>query len=290
MDDRKKSVIISALVAFTLTVLIAVVCSLTQNTAVLIGFLGAYVSIAISLLFDSLNKIRQLRETNQVFGKVINDQQALDFCTRSVNQLAKSAGYTDQVYKGLLKNRLNNINNEMDKLSSGVFEFKAESWRKPWRELLSRKEVKLYRSVSLVKSERYWQDKPGKESIEFNKSIAGRVCIERIFIIWDNLWESDKIKEWILDQKQGGIKVFVVKKSELPAQEELLHDFGIYGDIAVGYQILDEECNTLKFKLSFNKDYYLKTEERFNQLKVYSTEDSTRDFLSLINAGVTVNC
>ena len=91
----------------------AILCVLTQNTVVLIGFTGAYLSIVISLLFDSIGKIKLLGETNQILGDIIHNQHVLDFYKQSFSKLSNAANYTDPMYKRLLENKLNEIGTEL---------------------------------------------------------------------------------------------------------------------------------------------------------------------------------
>ena len=58
------------------------------------------------------------------------------------------------------------------------------------------------------------------------------------------------------------------------------------GDVAVGYQILDENCNTVRFNFYFDKEYHKKTIERFDKLGLYATEQSTDEYFSSQYVGV----
>ena len=64
--------------------------------------------------------------------------------------------------------------------------------------------------------------------------------IERVFIIDDFLWPPSarlpctELRTWIQDQADHGINVSVLRTSELQDEHELLRDYGIYGELAVG--------------------------------------------------------
>ena len=286
MKDKQKTFLFHGFIVIVLSLLMAVVCSITQNVIIIVTFIGGYISIVISLLIDVLFKMKDLKETNQFFGSIVKDKHLFDFYKDTIDKISSANKYDDPHFKDLLEAKLNDVKTELSDISRGVFEFRAESWRKPWREILSRKDVKYYYSASLVKSKDYWQNRPGKESIHFNKEILNRTKTKRIFIIWDEVWDNQQIKDWIIDQKNSGIEVLVARRNELPVEEDVIHDFGIYGDVAVGYQILDENCNTVRFNFYFDKEYHKKTIERFDKLGLYATEQSTDEYFSSQYVGV----
>ena len=61
------------------------------------------------------------------------------------------------------------------------------------------------------------------------------------------------IRPWIDEQNDHGIWVSLVRESEIAAEPDLLADFGIYGDRAIGIQELDEQSRTLRFVLHFDR-------------------------------------
>lgn len=281
MPIKEKYTITGVFIVASLTLLIGVVYLITTSTIVLLGLLGTYISIVISLLFVYLEKMNVLEEQSQITTDITMNPLIWEFYEKSIIHLQKVINYDDSVYKDLFMQTLNDFNMEISRIASGIFVFRAESWRRPWQQLLSQKDVLFYYSVALVKCEQYWQDKPGKASIELNKEMASRVDTKRIFIIRDAIWDNQNIKKWISDQQNSKITVAVVRKSEIPSEEDLFHDFGIYGNRAVGYQFLDEQCNTTRFELHFDRETYMKTLDMFRKLELYATEEATNEYLSL---------
>ena len=109
--------------------------------------------------------------------------------------------------------------------------------------------------------------------------MTSRLKTKRIFIIWEEVWDGLDIRRWIQDQQDSGIEVAVVRRGEIPIDEDLFYDFGIYGKRAVGYQFLDNDCSTMKFELHFDREMYQKTLNRFRNLELYANAESTREYL-----------
>jgi hypothetical protein len=124
----------------------------------------------------------------------------------------------------------------------------------------------------------YWQDQPGKQSMRANFQAAKRgVEIERIVILNSAVWDADDIlpagelKTWLDDQRERGIKLSLVRESEIGGEVDLLCDFGIYGDRATGVQELDEQSRTLRFILFFDKQSIKLAQDRWARLSLYAT-------------------
>jgi hypothetical protein len=111
------------------------------------------------------------------------------------------------------------------------------------------------------------------------------VEIERIVILGSTLWAPGEIfpvpevRGWIHEQHERGIKVFLVRESEIGGEADLLCDFGIYGDRATGIQELDEEAKTARFILLFDKQSIKLAQDRWARLSLYTT--SYTDLLAL---------
>jgi hypothetical protein len=183
------------------------------------------------------------------------------------------------VFHDLITDEFDEIYLKIENYSKGVIEYYGETWRNPWQKILEKDDVLFYYSVALVKSENYWQDNPGKSAIDFNKELAKRKKIKRIFILWDSVWTSDKIKQWIKSQKESGIEIAVIPKTELLSEENLLYDLGIYGNVAVGYQYFDSDCKTKKFEFHFNTAKYNSTLKRFYYIEAHTRKEITDSFL-----------
>ena len=270
----------SILLGIVLALIIGIVYLLTENTFALLGLLGVYLSVVISLLLSSLEKFSTLEEQNRIATTIRQNPTTWSFYQNTIPSITAATEFENDVYKTLFGQVVNDFNMQLSMLASGSFEFRGESWRRPWQQLLSQENVTFYRSAALVKSPGYWQDQPGKSSIAFNESISSSVQTKRIFVIWDELWHDEKLRQWILNQKNSGIEVAVVRRSEIPREEDLLHDFGIYGDKAVGYQFLTEDGTTDRFELHFGREMHANTSDRFSKLELYATPETTEAYLS----------
>ena len=281
MTKTTRATTISLLSGIVLSLVVGLVYAIAQNTLVLLGVLGVYLSIVISFLLSQSERLRAIEEQNEIAGGIARNPLARRFYEDTGAHFAEADRIEDSVYKGLLTGAIDDFRMKLACLSSGVCEFQAESWRKPWQELLSQDDVAFYYSVALVKSPSYWQNQPGKASISHNKMVASTIRTKRIFIIWDAVWEDQGIRDWIAEQEATGIDVAVVRRSEIPAEEDLLHDFGIYGERAVGYQFLDSDCRTLKFEFHFGREMHQKTLDRFKTLELYATAESAAEYLAM---------
>jgi len=61
------------------------------------------------------------------------------------------------------------------------------------------------------------------------------------------------------------------RESDIESEPDLPLDFGIYGELAVGTQSLDEECRTREFLLDFNAEAVKLAEDRWRRLKLHAT-------------------
>lgn len=61
-----------------------------------------------------------------------------------------------------------------------------------------------------------------------------------------------------------------MRLSDLDEEPDLVADFGIYGDDAVGRQVVDFEGKTQKFQIHFDEDHLREAEERWDRLLLYS--------------------
>lgn len=186
----------------------------------------------------------------------------------------------DPVYRAIALDRLTALADDVEKVAAGTIVFDGtETWRIVYEQLLRSPGLHLYRSVAWVQNESYWQDEPGRQSMQLNLELhrAERVNIERIVIIADNLWPRgeefpcEQIRQWVHEQHSCAIWIKLVRESALKNERELLADMGIYGSRAVGVQELDEDCRTTRFALTFDFDEVAQAEERWKRLAVYAT-------------------
>jgi hypothetical protein len=210
----------------------------------------------------------------------------LAYC-RALTALAKQ---TDPLLREIAALKLASVNAQIASIAAGTVVFAGtETWRTVYEQLLAGGTVREYRSVAWVRSADYWQDPPGRQSMRANfEAVHRRVLIERIVVLPDTLWPdhrrlpSTTIRPWIHEQHNHGLHIVLVRESALSTEPDLLADFGIYGDRAVGTQELDERSRTVRFTLSFDPQAVRLADDRWRRLSVFgipyqSLLESTND-------------
>jgi hypothetical protein len=142
----------------------------------------------------------------------------------------------------------------------------------------------LSATVAWVRTNDYWNDVPGRQSMQFNYELVGRgFRIERVHILSDELWPFDQklptggILEWLVEQRGRGIYVSLLRGSDLSKEPDLVRDFAIYGDRATGTQELDEQSHTVRFVLAFDEQTIRQSLDRWERLKLFSSSFVYRD-------------
>jgi hypothetical protein len=189
----------------------------------------------------------------------------------------------DPILREMALLKLASVSGDVKTLAGGSVAFGCtEAWRRVYDEILDSPDIVKYRSVAWVRSPEYWQDQPGRQSMEANfRAVRRRVRIERIVILSDELWPkvqllpSAPILGWLENQHNHGIWLTLVRESELGGESDLPADFGIYGERAVGTQELDERCRTLRFSLDFSPGTVRLALERWQRLSVYAVSFSS---------------
>jgi hypothetical protein len=106
-------------------------------------------------------------------------------------------------------------------------------------------------------------------------AVHKRVLIERIVVLSDALWPDDRglpeepIQPWLYEQHNHGLHLVLVRESSLSGEPDLLADFGIYGDRALGTQELDERSRTVRFTLSFDPQAVRLANDRWRRLSIF---------------------
>src|SRR5206468_499988 len=108
-------------------------------------------------------------------------------------------------------------------LASGKIVFAlTEAWRTVYEQLLTSPDVRQYRSLAWVRTPKYWQDEPGRQSMRVNfEAVRRGVLVERIIALRDALWPhsallpSAEILPWIEEQHNHGLWIALVRESEL---------------------------------------------------------------------------
>lgn len=182
--------------------------------------------------------------------------------------------------------KLASIAEQVTSLASGKVVFAlTEGWRTVYERLLLSPNLHTYRSVAWVQTPEYWQDPPGRQSMQVNFEAADRaVRIERVVILPDQLWPERAqlplaaILPWVEEQHDHGLFVSLVRESEAAREPDLLADMGIYGTRAVGVQELDENSRTLRFTLNLDPQAVRAAEDRWRRLTLYAVSfKSLRD-------------
>jgi hypothetical protein len=214
---------------------------------------GVYVTLLLGLvvavLIRAVSVDVTMRENQEIGQRIAQNPSVRKFYDETIEPLCRAFEIKDNVFGSLIEEKLTDFQHELStELSTGKVSFPAEAFRVTYTTILSQPDVKEYKSVAWIKSEDYWQDQAGKSSLRFNFDLLQKgVDIERIFIVRDDVWDSAKIKNWIRQQRDYGVKIngeqkenririAVTSESRIPVKENLLEDFGIYGNRAVGIQ------------------------------------------------------
>ena len=192
--------------------------------------------------------------------------------------LTKIVRHSDLLFHDLSRTRIEAIAEEVSTLAKGQVVFDAtETWRAAYQRVLETMRVKSYYSVAWVRTNEYWNDVPGRQSMRFNYELINRgFRIERVHILPDELWPFDEkmptggILEWLVEQQGRGIIVSLVRESDLANEPDLLRDFAIYGDRAMGIQELDEQSHTVRFVLSFDQPSIRQALAQWERLTLFS--------------------
>jgi hypothetical protein len=198
---------------------------------------------------------------------------------RIAEALMKIAKYNDLLFRDLALTRIEAVADEVAFLARGQIVFNAtETWRTVYQNILETLHVKTYYSVAWVRSNDYWNDGPGRQSMQLNYELAARgYRIERVHILSDELWPFDEklpanaILNWLIDQQGRGIYVSIVRESDLSKEPELVRDFAVYGDRATGTQELDDKSHTLRFVLAFDETSIRQALVQWERLKLFAS-------------------
>lgn len=209
---------------------------------------------------------------------IASDPAALSLFQAFSESIRDMVASADPIYKELAMERFRRSVEEAKSIAGGRIEFIGnEAWRSAYEKLLRSRGLYRYRSVAYVRTPNYWQDEPGRQSLRLNyEMIANGLFVERLIIIPDAFWPAgerdpvEPIGKWTAEQFRHGVWVSLVRDSLLEGEPDLLTDFGIYGNRAVGYQHVDEHGRTVRFTLSFDFAEVLAAERRWERLKVYA--------------------
>jgi len=187
--------------------------------------------------------------------------------------------HPDPLLQDLASQRLTDICEEVERLAQGTVSFAGtETWRAAYQKLLLTLKVQSYYSVAWVRSADYWNDLPGRQSMQMNYDLVQRgFHIKRIHILPDTLWPfespvpSAEILPWLQEQHGRGIAVHVVREADLAEEASLIRDFAIYGDRASATQELDDRSRTVRFELSFDRQRTCVALDHWDRLSLFAT-------------------
>jgi hypothetical protein len=251
-----------------------------------IAILGVLVSTLAGLLVAWLDEHAQ-RDANRAelstMGRVVdaleNEPDLAREFRRIGNGFLALTEQTESVLRSAAATKLLSVASELEQIARGTISFReTESWRTAYRDLLQSDKLRTYRSVAWVKCANYWQDTPGRQSMRDNYDAINRgVIVERVVILPRELWPaeqllpSDSVLAWIIDQHNHGVWVMLCLEADVESEPDLPRDFGIYGDLAVGTQILDDQCRTLEFQLEFKREAVQLANDRWRRLQLHAT-------------------
>lgn len=292
MDNR--IIIRPQLILITLigSLIMATVCTF-GSPAVQIGFLGTFISIlgglALEIHQNQNAKDQELglaASSIQLIRILSRDSKMLREFERIVDGISASLNIQSDLFRGFAVEQLKQLGQKSESLGNGVITFdETEAWRVAYETVLRSQSVSHYYSVAHITSVNYWQDEPGKHSMELNFRLQDekRLNIERIAVISNDVWSSDQrhpvepIFSWLKEQYDHGVWTELVREENIMDEQDLMVDIGRYGDIAVGHQILDDKSRTSRFILSFNPADIELAKQRWQRLNLFSV--SLRELL-----------
>jgi hypothetical protein len=263
----------------------ALVCAFAP-APVQIGMLGAIVSVLAGLFLSYLEQNEQrerrfadLLKQLAVPVALASDRDLYEQYVGLCEALNSLAMQDDPILREIAALKAASMRQEITSLADGTVIFSGtESWRTVYDKLLASPDITEYQSVALVRSSHYWQDPPGRQSMQANfEAVRRKVLIERIAIIRDDLWPEDELipegqlGQWIDEQHNHGVWVCLVRESQVAQEPDLLTDTGIYGNRAVGIQELDDRSRTLRFILQFDAHAIRLARERWQKLQLFAT-------------------
>jgi hypothetical protein len=251
-----------------------------------IGMLGALVSATAGLFLSYVEQEeeRERRQTELLRQLAVPVTLAADrelyAQYRGISDaLTRLAMQSDPILREIAALKAASMRQEITSLADGTIVFAGtETWRTVYEKLLESPDIPEYRSVALVRTPEYWQDEPGRQSMEANfEAVSRGMLIERIVILRDELWPTAEIVpsgpmgRWIEEQHNNGLWICLVRESTLSNEPDLMADMGIYGKRAVGVQELDEYSRTVRFTLSFDREVVRLAGDRWRRLELFAT-------------------
>lgn len=251
-----------------------------QMTAMgaLLSLLAGLLVVSLDLHGERLRRFDEMLADVRVPVALAADHDLFDEYEALTSGLLTIAEQRNPVFRELARFRLSSLCDEISDLTAGRIEFRStETWRSVYQLVLEGLNVKAYYSAAWVRSIGYWDDPPGRQSMQLNFDLIQRgYRIERVIILPDSLWPFDaqlpvpEIRCWLDEQHQHDLMLSLVREHELTGEKDLLCDFGIYGDQAVGFQELDDQSRTVRYWLDFGPLAQQKAHDRWERLELYA--------------------
>lgn len=249
----------------------------------LLGILASVLVGLLSVLLDRAAEVRAALAELSTFARsyeiLMNDHDCLEIYRILTEALVALQAQQDPIFRETARTRLLQIGQELELIATGVIAFRGgtESWRTVYDRLLATGDLQKYRSAAWVRSADYWQDAPGRRSMQRNYEAINRgMLIERICILPLALWPRDQrlpselVWSWMVQQHNLGVWVTLCREEDLKPEPDLPLDFGIYGRRAVGVHVLDELSRTHEFRLYFTPAEVDRANDRWNRLKIHT--------------------
>ena len=198
--------------------------------------------------------------------------------TNRMEHLSECESLASVMFRKQIGLRLRDFAERLGQFGRGRLTFEStETWRTVYEDVLKACQPRRYLSVALIRTDDYWRDTPGENSLQFNyQLIDDGYHVHRVFIIDDFFWPkaaqtpSTDLFRWIQSQRQHGIEVSLVRLEELENEPTLVSDMGIYGNDAVGRQQTDLEGRTVRYEISFDRTAVAEAEQRWHQLLLFA--------------------
>lgn len=233
----------------------------------------AYVAISLRKFIAIEDRVRTLPKS------LACDESIFEIFRQYAEALRRVTQIPDPVFRSAALQQLDSIGQSLQDLGNGTLIFEnTESWRIVYEQILRSKVVYSYKSVAWVRNANYWQDEPGQKSLRLNWDLNSnqQISIERIFVVNDSIWpdpsleSTEKFQQLLIDHYRNGIKLLLIRESDLANEQDLIADFGIYGSHAIGCQIMDEKQRSIRFIVQFDFNAVLKAERVWERLLVYA--------------------
>lgn len=262
----------------------AVSCLTSESTQV--ALLGTVFCVFAGFVLSRLQRDNQTQmRWNEIFQglpvpfALASEPRLYGEYVKMAEALTKIVKHSDPLFHDLCRVRVEQMANDLAMLAKGEVVFEAtETWRTAYQRVLETLRVKTYYSIAWVRTSDYWNDAPGRQSMRLNYEMVERgFRIERCHILPDELWPFDEqmprtgILEWLVEQQGRGIIVSLIRESDLTKEPDLLRDFAVYGDRAIGIQEMDEQSRTIRFILSFDQTSIRQALDRWERLALYAT-------------------